>query len=77
MNFGLEALLLKNLKKVKVVELYRFKMSKRITGLENLDDSGGINRAWEIIRENIKISDIEFIDHCEWEGYKPWYGKEG
>jgi len=77
MNFGLEALLLKNLKKMKVVELYGFKMSKRIAGLGNSDDSRGINRAWENIRENIKILDIEFIDHCDWEGYKPWYGKEG
>jgi hypothetical protein len=34
MNFDLEALLLKKLKKVKVVELYGFKMSKRIAGLE-------------------------------------------
>jgi hypothetical protein len=51
-------------------------MSKRIAGLENQDDGGGINRAWKNIRENIKISDIDFIDQCEWEGYKPWYGKK-
>jgi hypothetical protein len=44
--------------------------------LENLDDSGDINRAWEYIRENIKISGIQLIDQCEWEKYKPWYGKE-
>jgi hypothetical protein len=73
----LEALLLKKLKKVKVVELCGFKMSERIAGLENLNDNGSNNRAWKNIRKNIKISHIEFIDQCEWEGYKPWYGKEG
>ena len=57
--------LLKKLKKVKDVELYGLKISKRIAGLENLDDSRGINSVWESIRENIKISDIEFIDQCE------------
>jgi hypothetical protein len=72
----LETLILKKLKKVKVVEQCRLKMLKRVAGLENLDDSGGINRTWENISENIKISDIEFIDQCEWEGYKPWHGKE-
>jgi len=44
-NFDLETLILKKLKKAKVVEQYGLKMSKRIAGLENLDNSGGINRA--------------------------------
>lgn len=61
---------------MKVVEQYGLKMSKRIAGLENLDDSGGINSAFENIRENIKISYIEFIDQCEWDGFKLRYVKE-
>jgi hypothetical protein len=48
-------------------------MSKRLAGLDNLDGSGGINRFWENFKENIKISDIDLIDQCEWEGYKPRY----
>jgi hypothetical protein len=75
-TFDLETLILKKLKKVKVVELYGLKMSKKLADLENLDDRGGINRAWEIIRENIKISGMEFIDQCELDGYKPWYGEK-
>jgi len=39
-NLDLETLILKKLKKVNVVEQYGLKMSKRITRLENLDDSG-------------------------------------
>jgi len=39
MNFNLETLFLKKLKKVKVVELYGLKLSERLAGLENLDDS--------------------------------------
>jgi hypothetical protein len=54
----LDTLILKKLKKVKIAEQYGLKMSKRITGLENLDGSGYINRVWENIRENIKISYI-------------------
>jgi hypothetical protein len=54
MDFYLEALLPKKLKKMKVLELFVFKMFKRIAGLENLNDSG------ENIRENIKVSGIEF-----------------
>jgi hypothetical protein len=35
------------------------------TVLENLEDSGDINRACENIRENIKISAQESLGYCE------------
>jgi hypothetical protein len=35
-----------------------------------------MNRAWDAIRENITISAIECIDHCEAERYKPWFDEE-
>jgi hypothetical protein len=37
--------------------------------LENLDDNGDINRAWETIRENIRISAKESIGLCESKSY--------
>jgi hypothetical protein len=38
-----------------VKEEYQIKISNRFAALENLDDNVDINRAWENIRENIKI----------------------
>jgi hypothetical protein len=52
----MERLNLKNLKKVESKEHYWVEISNRFTALENLDDNVDINRAWETIRENIKIS---------------------
>jgi hypothetical protein len=44
--------------------------------LEDLDDNGDFNRAWDAIRENIKISAKECIGHCEEKRHKPWFGEE-
>jgi hypothetical protein len=41
--------------------------------LENLDDDVNINRAWEIIRENIKISAKEILGYYELKKHKPWF----
>jgi hypothetical protein len=41
---------------LKVKKHYRVKISKRFAALENVDDEVDINRAWENIRHNIKIS---------------------
>jgi hypothetical protein len=38
------------------MEQYRVEISNRFAALKNLDDDVDINRAWETIRENIKIS---------------------
>jgi hypothetical protein len=37
---------------------------------------GDINRAWEITRENIKISAKESIGLCESKSYNPWFDEE-
>jgi hypothetical protein len=44
--------------------------------LENSEDNGDINRGWNAIRENIKISAKECIGHCEAKRHKPWCDKE-
>jgi hypothetical protein len=46
---------LKKLNEVEGKEQYRVKISNKFAGLENLDTEVDINRAWETIRENIKI----------------------
>jgi hypothetical protein len=37
---------------------------------------GDINKAWDTIRENIKISAKENIGLCESKSYKPWFDDE-
>jgi hypothetical protein len=44
--------------------------------LENLEDNMDINRTWETIRENIRISVKERIGLCETKSYKPWFNEE-
>jgi hypothetical protein len=44
--------------------------------LENLEDHEDFNRAWEAIRENIKISAEDCIGHCEAKHHKPWFDEE-
>jgi hypothetical protein len=41
--------------------------------LENLDTEVDINRAWETIRGNTKISAKESLDYCELQKNKPWF----
>jgi len=42
-------------------KLYQIEISKRFAALENLNDSEGINRAWENIKENNKTSTKESL----------------
>jgi hypothetical protein len=44
--------------------------------LENLEDNGDINRAWDAIRENINISARECIGQYEAKHHKPWFDEE-
>jgi hypothetical protein len=54
-------------------EQYRVEISNRLTAFENLDAEVDINRAWEIIRENIKISAKESLGYHELKKHKPWF----
>jgi hypothetical protein len=40
--------------------------------LENSDTEVDVNRAWETIRENIKISAKEGLGYYELKKHKPW-----
>jgi hypothetical protein len=46
---------LKQLNEEEVKEQYQITIKNRFAALENLDDGGDINRAWDTIRENIKF----------------------
>jgi hypothetical protein len=46
----------KKLNEGDVKEQYEVTIRNKFAALENLEDSGDINRAWDSIRENIKIS---------------------
>jgi len=44
--------------------------------LENLSDSKDINRAWENIKENIRIGAKESLGLHELKQHKPWFDEE-
>jgi hypothetical protein len=52
---------------------YRVQMSNTFGYLENLDTKVDINRAWEIIRENIKISAKESLGYYELKKHESWF----
>jgi hypothetical protein len=54
----------------------RRKISNRFAALEHLDTEVDINRAWETIRESIKMSAKESLDYYELKKHKPWLMKD-
>jgi hypothetical protein len=43
--------------------------------LKDLDTEVEMNNAWEIIRENIRISGKEGLDYCQMRKHKLWLDK--
>jgi hypothetical protein len=66
----------KNLNKEDVKEQYQVTIRNKLAALENLEDSGDINRAWDNMRENVKISAQESLGYCETKHRKPWFDEE-
>jgi hypothetical protein len=50
---------------------YRVEISNKVAALENLDTEVDINRAWETIREKIKISAKESLRYYELKKHTP------
>jgi hypothetical protein len=75
-KMGVEIFNLKQLNGEEVKEQYQVTIKNKFAALENLDDNGGINKAWVTIRENIRISAKESIRLCESKSYKPWFDEE-
>ena len=68
-----------NLKKASELEFgkqYQIKVSNGFAALENVNDSGGINSAWENLKETIEISAKESVGLYEWKQHKPWFDEE-
>jgi uncharacterized FlaG/YvyC family protein len=55
----------KKLNEGDVKEQYQVTIRNKSAALENLEDSGDINRASDNIRENINISAQESLGYCE------------
>jgi hypothetical protein len=66
----------KKLDKGDVKEQCQVTIRNKFAALENLEDSGDIKRAWDSIRENIKVSAEESVGYCESKGRKPWFDQE-
>jgi hypothetical protein len=48
-----------------VKEPYQVTIRNKFAALENLEDRGDVNRAWDNIRENVKILAWESLGYCE------------
>jgi hypothetical protein len=75
-KFDVERFNLKKLSELEVRKQYQIKISNRFATLENLNVSEDINRAWEDIKESIKISDKESLGLNERRRHKPWFDEE-
>jgi hypothetical protein len=72
-RFYMERLNLKKLNEVEGKEQYCVEVLNRFAALEDLDTEVHIIRAWETIRENIKISGKESLDNYELKENKIWF----
>ena len=59
-----------------VKEKYQIDITNRFAALENLDVDEDVNRAWEIIKENIKTSAKWILGLHDWKQHKPWFDEE-
>jgi hypothetical protein len=70
-TFDMEQFNLKKFNKIEDREQYLVEISNRFAALENVNDDVDINRAWETIRENIKISAKASLGYYELKNHKP------
>jgi hypothetical protein len=70
-RFDMERFNLKKLNVVEGKEQFRVEVSNRFAALEDLDTELEINSAWEMIREDIKISAKETLGYFELKKHKP------
>jgi hypothetical protein len=72
-EFDTERFNLKKLSELEVRKQYQIKISNRYAALENINVSEDINRAWENIKESIKISAKESLGLYQRKQHKPWF----
>jgi hypothetical protein len=66
---------LKKLNEVDGKEQYCVEIPNRFAAFKNLDAEVDVNRAWETIRESIKISVKEGPGYYKMKKHKPWFHK--
>ncbi|PNF19370.1 hypothetical protein B7P43_G06343, partial [Cryptotermes secundus] len=64
---------LKKLNEVEGKEQYHVEISNRFAALESLETDVDINKTWETIGENIKMSAKESLGYYEPKKHKPWF----
>jgi hypothetical protein len=64
---------MKKLHEGDVKEQYHVTIRNMFAALENLEDNGDINGAWDNIRENIRISVQESLGYCGSKHRKLWF----
>jgi len=69
--FGGERFNIRKLIELEVRKEYLIEIANRFAALRNLSDDMDINRAWENIKENIKISAEESLGLHELKQHKP------
>jgi hypothetical protein len=72
-RFHMKRCNLKNLNKAEGKEQYGVEISNRFGASEILDAQVDINRAWETIRENLKISAKASLGDYELKKHKSWF----
>jgi hypothetical protein len=70
---NMEEFNLKKLEEVDGKEQYHTEISNRFAAMGNLVAEVDINRTWETIRENIKISAKESLGYYELNRHKSWF----
>jgi hypothetical protein len=70
-KFDMQRFDLRKLNDAEFKEQYQVKITNRFAALENFGENVDMNRAWENIRENIKISTNESLGHYELQQHKP------
>jgi hypothetical protein len=55
---------------------YQLEITNSFAALENLDNDGNINRAWENIKKSIQTSARESLGLHESKQHKPWFDVE-
>jgi hypothetical protein len=71
-----ERFTVKKLNEGDVKEQYQVTIRNKFAALENVEDRGDINGAWDSIRENIKISAQDSLGCCESKPSKLWFHEE-
>jgi hypothetical protein len=70
-RFGMEKLNLVKLNEVKCKKQFRAEISNRFVALEKLDAEVDVNKAWDSIRQNVRIASKESLGYCELNQHKP------